>query len=61
MSMPGPNMPMPGPDTITAARRCQYCGKPAEVFDVDGEWCTPEHQRYDRQSETTYWRKAVEA
>ena len=57
MSLPGPQMPMPGPD----ARRCQYCGQRAEVFDVDGAWCTPEHQRYDRQSESTYWRKAVEA
>ena len=54
---PDPN-PLPNPPSI---RRCQYCGQRAEVFDVDGAWCTPEHQTYDRQSETTYWRKAVEA
>lgn len=38
---------------------CQYCNKPAEIFDIDGCWCTPECQRHDRQSEITVWRRAV--
>lgn len=57
MTSPWPTPPqLPNPPRT---RRCQYCGKPAEVFDVDGAWCTPEHQRFDRQSEITYWRQAV--
>ncbi|WP_158074121.1 hypothetical protein [Micromonospora sp. CB01531] len=56
--MTWPNPPqLPNPPRTD--RRCQYCGKTAEVFDVDGAWCTPEHQTFDRQSEITIWRKAV--
>lgn len=41
--------------------RCQYCGAHAEIWDIDGSWCTPEHQHMDRGAETTWWRKAVTA
>lgn len=45
---------------ILDARMCQYCGqKFAQIFDVDGAWCGDEHQAYDRQSESTWWRKSV--
>jgi len=36
-------------------------GQWAEEFDIDGRWCTPEHQTFDRQSEKTFWAKAVAA
>lgn len=42
------------------AKLCQYGGAfcpPAEVFDLDGCWCTPEHRQYDRQSESTQLRR----
>ena len=38
-------------------RCCQWCSQPAEVYDVDGSWCSPEHRDMDRQSETTVWRR----
>lgn len=39
--------------TITDNTRCDYCGRTGSTITaVDGKWCTFEHQRYDRQSET---------
>ncbi len=43
---------------------CQYGGvlcPPAEIFDIDGRWCTYEHQSFDRMSEITVWRQAAGA
>lgn len=40
-----------------ADRRCQYCGDNAEIFDITGAWCTDEHRRFDRDSETTIRRE----
>lgn len=40
-------------------RWCQYCTHPAQVFDIDGCWCSPGCRDLDRQSEVTQWRKAV--
>jgi hypothetical protein len=37
-----------------------YC-PPAEIHDVDGQWCSYECQGYDRMSETTWRRRAVSA
>ena len=48
---PFPAPPWPGP------RCCQWCSRPAEVYDVDGSWCSPEHRDMDRQSEMTVWRR----
>ncbi len=58
--VPDPVRPHPSSEAETA-RRCQYCGhKLAQIFDVDGAWCSDEHQRFDRGNEETWWRKAVE-
>lgn len=43
---------------------CQYGGRfhpPAEIFDIDGRWCSPQCRTNDRQSEVTTWRRAVAA
>ena len=39
--------------TVTyGQRRCQRCSKPAEVFDIEGSWCSPQHRDAD-QAEAT--------
>ena len=48
----------PIPPRSTLPRCCQWCGgEPAVIFDIDGCWDTEECQRFDRQSETTVWRR----
>jgi lysyl-tRNA synthetase class I len=41
--------------------RCQNCGKPAHIHDIDGSWCDYECQILDRGNETTWWRRAMES
>lgn len=53
-------IPEASPRPIEDVRWCQYCGtQRADVFDIDGSWCSPEHRTFDRQSETTWWRDAA--
>ncbi len=57
-----------GPTNVTIPAtdddQCDWGGvfhPPAEVFDVDGKWCTYTCQSLDRMSEITVWRQAAGA
>lgn len=49
------------PATRDPVRLCRYGGTRCAPAAPGSDWCTAEHERYDRGSETTFWRKAVAA
>lgn len=42
----------------SADRFCVYCGSPADVYGIGGPWCSPEHRRFDLDSDTTQLRRS---